>query len=230
MKKTNKKLIRHFHGLHTMQEIATKSGLLDPIRALQAQKKLHFIDIQQTLYRDKKTNPAIVFLANQRASLLNFDLIKDDPIETLNKICKFIPKEAQRALASLLHLKAISFELDFELAKTLKQTQISPKNYTHVYMSANYSKLRTQQNEAIRELCEGMHYLTRIRGITFLLFIYQKIAIKLGLNQLYLAIKTGFEAFEPLTQPDELIQTLMSNESQAIHQHFLSSTLNKKQA
>lgn len=230
MKKIHKQLIRHCHGLHTMQEIASKSDLLDSIRALQSLQKLHFIDTQQTLYRDKKTNPAIVFLANQLSSILNFDLIKGDSIDCLNKICTFIPKEAERVLASLLHLKAISFELDFELAQKLKHTEINSETYIHAYMSANYSKLRKQQREAIRELSEDMHYLTRIRGITFLFFIYQKIAMKLGLNQLYFAVKNGFEAFEPLAQPNELIQTLELNDTKAIREYFPSPRRNENEA
>ncbi|MCF2948577.1 hypothetical protein L0668_10700 [Paraglaciecola aquimarina] len=223
MESLQKQIFRHMHGIQTMQEIAEKSALMDLISDLHSFQKLRFLDTQQALYRNKNTNKTVMFWANQLYSLLSFTSSKLDPIEVMQKSLRFIPYEGQQVLVSLLHLKAICFELDFDLAQRLKHSELDAPSYQQAYATTNNYALRQKQIAAINALHQDMHYLTRIRGINFLLFLFKKPAVKLGMGELLRTIKIGYDAYLQLDNPDEFSQSLIFNETQVVHRYFQTS-------
>lgn len=229
MESLKKQIVRHIHGLLTMQEIAKKSDLNESIKAIQSYQKLRFLDTHQSLYKTKNNNPILIFLAEQLFGSLNFNLSLGDPIENMDKSLRYIPKDAQKVLAALLQLKALCLELDFDLAQRLKHSEINADTYDLAYVAENNYALRQKQIEAINTFHQQLHFLTRIRGISFLFFIYQKPAYKLGFQELFNTMKKGYESYQELTKPDEFINTLMCNETQVMQNYFQTPPVNQAQ-
>lgn len=221
-----KQLNRHLHAIQTIQEIAKDGKLLSAIKSVQNWQKLRFLDSQQALFQNKQSNPAIVFLAAQLYQLENFNLAQRDPISTLPKLLKFMPKEANTFLVSMLELKALSLELDFELAQKLKHSDINLTTYSNAYSQSSLLALRQAQIDALQKMCSELAYLTRIRGVSFLLFLYRKPASKLGVEALHNMLQQGVESFTLIDNKDEFIQALVSQETK-FKQRMLSPYTNE---
>lgn len=213
-----KQIVRHNHSIYTIYEIAEKAKLLPTIHALQNWQKLRFLDSQQNLYQNKQTNPAIIYIASQFFQLDHFILPKETSVESILKVMKFIPKEANQVLVSVLALNAVNLELDFSLAQKLKHSDINPITYNQAFSQSGNMPLRKKQLELLQHFCERLEYLTRIRGNQFLLKIYEKSAKKRGLKKLHQLFKQGLDTFGQLESRNEFIQALTGNENQFIQQ------------
>ena len=214
----NKQVSRHIHSIETIQEIASNAKLLDTIKALQSWQKLRFLDTQQSLYRSKETNPATLFIAQQLFELHHFNLADNNPIENIGKIAKFIPKEANRVLATALALKSITLELDFAMAQQLKHADINPTTYAQSLAKLNKQLVRNEQIALLDKFCQQLSYLTRIRGTGWLLKFYRKAATARGLIKIHQLMENGLKVFNQLPSQTDFIQTLIQNEKRFLLQ------------
>ncbi len=212
-----KQVVRHIHGIQTMQQIAEKARLSETIKGIQNWQKLRFLDTQQVLFQDRACNSATVFIASHVFQFDPFDCSDPKIIESYSKASKFISREIKKAILLTLELKCLSVELDFELAKQLHGQPLDPINCTNAYIQSQALVMRQKQAEALHELCVHLHAISHARGTKWLLSMYRKPAENIGLSQLHSFVDAGLKVFSDLPKSDFFIKTLIKNEHDFVH-------------
>ena len=218
MSEHTKQIIRHLHGLKTMQEIAEKAGLMTTIRAVQAWQCKRLLATHQQMYQQKRFKPAVEFFINELYGPNDFSQRDQDIARIVPKMSKFLPEKALQSLASALHLNTLSFELDFDLAKKLVDTEINRDTYAKAYISCNNLTTRQQQIDYIRTLGNDLADVVKLKGISSLLFISRKPAKMAGVLALHEFLEKGFKSFKNLGNVEDFINPVMDKEHQIMQQ------------
>lgn len=218
MDTNTKQILRHLHGLKTMQGIAKEANLLSAINSLQIWQNKQFLLRYQALYKNQNSKAAITFLVKQLFTLQYFDLNQDNIQQHITRACKMLPEKARQTLATALQFNAICFELDFELAKRLTGTDneqgliIDQQSYIQAYIDSNNLTLRQQQIECIRNLGTQMVELCNMLGLPCLLYLYRKPAKICGLQDLHEFLESSVLSFNRLSNAESFIHSLVNDE------------------
>lgn len=213
-----KQIVRHLHGISTMQEIAEKAGLMPSIRAVQAWQCKRLLATHEEMYQQKRFKPAVEFFINELYGPSDFRQRDEDIARIVPKMSKFLPEKALQSLASALHLNALSFELDFDLAKKLMDTEINRDTYAKAYIHCDNLAARQQQIEYIRTLGIDLADVVKMKGISSLLFISRKPAKMAGVLALHEFLEKGFKSFKNLGDVQDFIIPIVKKEQQILQQ------------
>lgn len=218
MTDSTKRIVRHIHGLGTMQVIAEKAGLMDGIRQVQIWQCKRLLVSHQDMYQQKRFKPAVEFFINELYGPNDFSQRDQDVARIVPKMSKFLPEKALQSLASALHLNTLSFELDFELARKLADTEINRDTYAKAYVSCDNLAKRQQQIDYIRTLGNDLADVVKMRGITSLLFISRKPAKIAGVLALHEFLEKGFKSFKNLGNVEDFIIPVVNRELEIMQQ------------
>jgi hypothetical protein len=213
-----KQIIRHLHGISTMQEIAEKAGLMPSIRAVQAWQCKRLLVSHQDMYQQKRFKPAVGFFINELYGPNDFSQRDQDIARIVPKMSKFLPEKALQSLASALYLNTLSFELDFDLAKQLLNTEINRDTYAKAYISSDNIANRQKQIDYIRTLGNDLAEVVKMKGISSLLFISRKPAKMAGVLALHEFLDKGFKSFKNLGDVEDFITPVVNKEHQIMQQ------------
>jgi hypothetical protein len=218
MSDCTKQIIRHLHGISTMQEIAEKAGLMPSIRAVQAWQCKRLLVSHQEMYQQKRFKPAVEFFINELYGPNDFSQRDQDIARIVPKMSKFLPEKALQSLASALHLNTLSFELDFDLAKQLVGVDISRDSYAKAYVNCDNLSTRQQQIDYIRTLGNDLADVVKMKGISSLLFISRKPAKMAGVLALHEFLDKGFKSFKNLGNVEDFITPVVNKEHEIMQQ------------
>jgi hypothetical protein len=218
MSEHTKQIIRHLHGMATMQNIAEKADLMPTIRAVQTWQCKRLLVSHQEMYQQKRFKPAVEFFINELYGPKDFSQRDQDIARIVPKMSKFLPEKALQSLASALHLNTLSFELDFDLAKNLAGEPINRETYAKAYISCNNLTARQQQIDYIRTLGHDLADVVRMKGISSLLFISRKPAKMAGVLALHEFLEAGYKAFKKLGNVEDFILPVIDKEQQLLRQ------------
>jgi hypothetical protein len=218
MSDCTKQIIRHLHGISTMQEIAEKAGLMPSIRAVQAWQCKRLLVSHQDMYQQKRFKPAVEFFINELYGPNDFSQRDQDIARIVPKMSKFLPEKALQSLASALYLNTLSFELDFDLAKQLVNTEINRDTYAKAYISCDNIANRQKQIDYIRTLGNDLAEVVKMKGISSLLFISRKPAKMAGVLALHEFLDKGFKSFKNLGNVEDFIIPVVNKEHQIMQQ------------
>jgi hypothetical protein len=218
MSDCTKQIIRHLHGISTMQEIAEKAGLMPSIRAVQAWQCKRLLVSHQDMYQQKRFKPAVEFFINELYGPNDFSQRDQDIARIVPKMSKFLPEKALQSLASALYLNTLSFELDFDLAKQLVNTEINRDTYAKAYTSCDNIANRQKQIDYIRTLGNDLAEVVKMKGISSLLFISRKPAKMAGALALHEFLDKGFKSFKNLGNVEDFIIPVVNKEHQIMQQ------------
>jgi hypothetical protein len=218
MSDSTKQIIRHLHGISVMQEIADKAGFMNTIRAVQKWQCKRLLASHQEMYQQTRFKPAVEFFINELYGPNDFSQRDQDIARIVPKMSKFLPEKALRSLASALHLNTLSFELDFDLAKKLVNTEINRDTYALAYISCDNLVNRQQQIDYIRALGNDLADVVKIKGISSLLFLSRKPAKMAGVLALHEFLEKGFKSFKNLGNVADFIVPIANKEHQIMQQ------------
>ncbi|MFT4809619.1 MAG: hypothetical protein ACJAXM_000708 [Arenicella sp.] len=218
MSDCTKQIIRHLHGIRTMQEIAEKAGLMPSIRAVQAWQCKRLLVSHQEMYQQKRFKPAVEFFINELYGPNDFSQRDQDIARIVPKMSKFLPEKALQSLASALHLNTLSFELDFDLAQKLMGVDINRDSYAKAYVSCDNLTTRQQQIDYIRTLGNDLADVVKMKGISSLLFISRKPAKMAGVLALHEFLDKGFKSFKNLGNVEDFITPVVNKEHEIMQQ------------
>ncbi len=213
-----KQIIRHLHGIRTMQEIAEKAKLMTTIRSVQAWQCKRLLASHQHMYQQKRFKPAVEFFSDELYGPNDISQSDKDIARVVPKMSTFLPQKALQSLASALYLNTLSFELDFDLAKQLLNTEINRDSYAKAYVSCDNLANRQQQIDYIRTLGNDLADVVKMRGISSLLFISRKPAKMAGVLALHEFLEKGFKSFKNLGNVDDFITPVVNKEHEIMQQ------------
>jgi hypothetical protein len=218
MNNSTQQIIRHLHGIRTLQEVAEKAGLIPTIRTVQTWQCKRLLVSHQGMYQQKRFRPAVEFFINELYGPNDFSQRDQDIARIVPKMSKFLPEKALCSLASALHLNTLSFELDFDLAKELVDTEINRDSYAKAYISCDNLANRQQQIDYIRTLGNDLADVVKMKGIASLLFISRKPAKMAGVLALHEFLEKGFKSFKNLGNVEDFIIPVVNKESEIMQQ------------
>ena len=218
MNNSTQQIIRHLHGVRTLQEVAEKAGLIPTIRTVQAWQCKRLLVSHQGMYQQKRFRPAVEFFINELYGPNDFSQRDQDIARIVPKMSKFLPEKALCSLASALHLNTLSFELDFDLAKELVDTEINRDSYAKAYINCDNLANRQQQIDYIRTLGNDLADVVKMKGIASLLFISRKPAKMAGVLALHEFLEKGFKSFKNLGNVEDFIIPVVNKESEIMQQ------------
>ncbi len=209
-----------------MQDIAEEAGLISTIRDIQAWQCKRLIVSHQDMYQQKRFKPALEFFVDELYGPKDFRQRDQDIARIVPKMSKFLPEKALQSLASALHLNALSFELDFNLAKKMSGKTLNKDSYAEAYQACDNHGNRQQQIDYISTLGQDLADVVSMRGISSLLFISRKPAKIAGVLALHEFLDSGFKAFKHLGNVQDFIQPIVAKEQQIMTQLYDSSATN----
>lgn len=220
MSDISKEIVRHLHAVATMQEIAEKAGLTSKIQALQEWQCKRLIASHQDLWDSPKFKPAMQFFIDELYGPNDFSQRDQDIAKVVPKMAKLLPEKALLSLSSALYLNAISYELDFAVARQLPSGPINRDTYAAAYCNAQSQTTRTQQIDYIERLGVDLAEVVKIRGISMLLKMSRKPAKLAGVLSLHEFIEQGFHAFKQLGEVRDFIDPVVQRERTTMRQLF----------
>jgi hypothetical protein len=221
-----KQIIRHLHGVTTMREIAEKANMLETIRGVQNWQCQRLLLSHQEMYQQKRFKPAVEFFVKELYGPKDFSQRDQDIARVVPKMAKLLPEKALASLASALHLNALSFELDFAIARKLQGITIDRESYAQAYRDCNNQVLRQQQISYIKTLGGDLTDLVKMRGISTLLTLSRKPAKLAGLLSLHEFLEQGFKAFKNLGEVSDFVDPVVEFEQALLIQLFDRSAPN----
>jgi hypothetical protein len=220
MTDTSKHIFRHLHSVRTMQEIAKKADLLTTIRAVQTWQCQRLILSHQAIYQQEQFQPALDFFIHELYGPKDFSQRDKDIKRLAPKMAMLLPDTALKSLASALHLNALSFELDFAMAKELRDKTINRDNYREAYQACNNANARQQQIHLIEVMGKDLAEAIKMRGISTLLLLSRQPAKIAGLHVLHQFIDSGYKAFRHIGNVDDFILPIVHFEQGLKDQMF----------
>jgi hypothetical protein len=201
-----------------MQEIAEKAELMTTIRTVQTWQCKRLLASHQHMYQQKRFKPAVEFFINELYGPTDFSQRDQDIARVVPKMSTFLPQKALQSLASALYLNTLSFELDFDLAKQLLNTEINRDSYAKAYVSCDNLANRQQQIDYIRTLGNDLADVVKMKGISSLLFISRKPAKMAGVLALHEFLEKGFKSFKNLGKVEDFITPVVNKEHEIMQQ------------
>jgi len=221
-----KQISRHLHGVNTMREIAEQANILETIRAVQNWQCQRLLLSHQEMYQQKRFKPAVEFFVEELYGPKEFSQRDHDIARVVPKMAKLLPEKALVSLASALHLNALSFELDFAMARKLHGLTIDRDSYAQAYRECNNQVLRQQQINYILTLGRDLANVVQMKGITTLLVLSRKPAKLAGVIALHEFLEHGFKAFKKLGEVDDFVIPVVNFEQALLTQLFDKSAAN----
>jgi hypothetical protein len=208
-----------------MQEIALKADLLTTIKAVQTWQCRRLLLSHQALYQQKLYKPALDFFIHELYGPKDFSQRDKDIKRLAPKMAIFLPDTALQSLASALHLYALSFELDFAMAKALKDQALNAKpinrdTYLAAYQACNNANDRQQQIHLIEVMAKDLAEAVKMRGVATLLLLSRKPAKIAGVWVLHEFINSGYKAFSRINNVDDFILPIVHFEQGLKDQMF----------
>lgn len=221
-----KQISRHLHGVNTMREIAEQANILETMRAVQNWQCQRLLLSHQEMYQQKRFKPAVEFFVEELYGPKEFSQRDHDIARVVPKMAKLLPEKALVSLASALHLNALSFELDFAMARKLHGLTIDRDSYAQAYRECNNQVLRQQQINYILTLGRDLANVVQMKGITTLLVLSRKPAKLAGVIALHEFLEHGFKAFKKLGEVDDFVIPVVNFEQALLTQLFDKSAAN----
>jgi hypothetical protein len=215
-----RQIMRHLHTVKTIQEIAEKSHLLVTIRDIQAWQCKRLLISHQDMYQQARFKSAVEFFVNELYGPKDFSQRDQDIARLVPKMAKLLPEKALVSLASALHLNALSFELDFDMARQLVDTPIDRDSYALAYHECNNQTTRQRQIDYILTLGHDLADVVKMKGISMLLKLSRKPAKLAGVLALHEFLESGFKAFRNLGDVDDFIRPVVAREQHILTQLF----------
>jgi hypothetical protein len=221
-----KQISRHLHGVNTMREIAEQANILETMRAVQNWQCQRLLLSHQEMYQQKRFKPAVEFFVEELYGPKEFSQRDHDIARVVPKMANLLPEKALVSLASALHLNALSFELDFAMARKLHGLTIDRDSYAQAYRECNNQVLRQQQINYILTLGRDLANVVQMKGITTLLVLSRKPAKLAGVIALHEFLEHGFKAFKKLGEVDDFVIPVVNFEQALLTQLFDKSAAN----
>ncbi|MFT4993779.1 MAG: hypothetical protein ACI965_000800 [Paraglaciecola sp.] len=219
-------IIQHLHAVSTMREMAEQANILETIRAVQNWQCQRLLLSHQEMYQQKRFKPAVEFFVNELYGPRDFSQRDHDIARVVPKMAKLLPEKALISLASALHLNALSFELDFAIARKLHGLSINRDSYARAYRDCNNQAQRQQQISYIKTLGGDLADVVRMKGISTLLMLSRKPAKLAGVISLHEFLEHGFKAFKSLGEVEDFINPVANYEQTLLTQLFDKSAPN----
>ena len=226
MSQSVKEIIRHLHSVNTMQDIASKAGILTKIREVQAWQCKRLMCSHREMHEQKRFRPAVEFFVNELYGPKDFSERDKDIARLVPKMAKLLPEKALMSLSSALHLNALSFELDFDMAKNLSDKPINRDTYAQAYCECDNQTARQQQLRYIQTLGRDLADVVRMKGISTLLMISRKPAKLAGVLALHEFLEHGFKAFKTLGNVEDFVNPILAVEQEMLIRLFDKSADN----
>lgn len=215
-----KQIMRHLHTVKTIQEIAEKSHLLKTIQDLQTWQCKRLLISHQDMYQQPRFKSAVEFFVDELYGPKDFSQRDQDIARLVPKMAKFLPEKALVSLASALHLNALSFELDFDMARKLNDQPIDRDSYALTYYECNNQTTRQRQIDYIHTLGHDLAEVVKMKGISMLLKVSRKPAKLAGVLALHEFLESGFKAFKNMGEVKDFINPLVAREQYILTQLF----------
>jgi len=209
-----------------MREIANKANMLETILAVQNWQCQRLLISHQEMYQQKRFKPAVEFFVNELYGPKDFSQRDQDIARVVPKMAKLLPEKALSSLASAVHLNALSFELDFAMARKLQGINIDRDSYAQAYRDCNNQVLRQQQISYIHTLGGDLADVVRMKGISTLLMLSRKPAKLAGVQSLHEFLEHGFKAFKQLGKVEDFVNPVVNYEQALLTQLFDKSMPN----
>lgn len=207
-----KYIARHLHSVATMQQIALKAGLLDHIRELQNWQCQRIMLSHHNLLAQPDCQPALDFFVQHLYGAKDFSQ-RDNAIQrVLPKAARLMPQICLQALASALHLNAVTFELDYAMAKQLQDTTLNRDTYLAAYRACNNANARQQQLHLFEKMISELALVVKLRGVSTLLMLSRKPAALAGLQNLHQFIDSGYRAFKGIHDIENFVVSIVQVE------------------
>lgn len=209
-----------------MREIAEKANMPETMRAVQNWQCRRLLLSHQEMYQQKRFKPAVEFFISELYGPKDFSQRDQDIARVVPKMAKLLPEKALISLASALHLNALSFELDFALARKLHGLTIDRDSYAQAYRDCNNQVQRQQQIGYIKTLGRDLGEVVRMKGISTLLMLSRKPAKLAGVLALHEFLEHGFKAFKKLGAVEDFVNPVVNYEQELLTQLFDKSATN----
>lgn len=207
-------IIQHLTQVTTLQNLAQSTGVLPKIRELQAWQCKRLLASHKNLWTQQRFNPAMQFFIDELYGPKDFTQRDQDIAKVVPKMAKLLPDKALVSLESALHLNRLSFELDFDLANTIKSNPINRETYALAYYQCQNQQSRVQQINFIDALGKDLADVVKIKGISTLLMLSRKPAKLAGVIALHEFLESGYQAFKKLGRVEDFIQPIVNSERQ----------------
>lgn len=221
-----RQILRHLHSVKTMQEIALKGDLLASIQQVQRWQCKRLLFSHQALHQQDQYKPALAFFVHDLYGPHDFSQRDQDLTRLAPKMAKILPDKALRSLESALHLNALSFELDYELAKHLDKQPLNRDNYLKAYQDCNNPQARLEQIQLIEIMAKNLADAVQMRGVSALLMMSRKPAHLMGVSTLHTFIESGFKAFKTIGNYETFILPIVHFEQNLMKQMFNTPSTN----
>lgn len=207
-------IARHLHAVSTMRQIAKDANLLSGIGAIQEWQCQRMQLTYSDLRRQPRFAPAMDFFVEQLYGPQDFSQRDQDILRLLPKLAKYLPDSALNTLACASELNALSFELDFAMARKLRGQQVDRQYYAAAYLACANQTQRQQQIMLLHTLGNNLAKTVATRGISTLLILSRRPAKKAGLLSLHQFLQQGHQAFKRLGKADDFILPIVRREQQ----------------
>jgi hypothetical protein len=219
----------HLHRVQTLQATATKAKLLPLVKGVQRWQTLRMQATHEAHINNPRTAPALAFFAEQIYGPQDFSQRDADIKRVVPKMHKYMPNQALLSLESALRLHALSYELDYALALTLKSIALAADNpcaktsivinsqtYAAAYSKENNADLRREQISLLIELGENLSQAIAIKGVAMMLSLSKHPARMKGLQALHLFLHDGYKAFKKIPSSQRFMDDIASKEAHLV--------------
>lgn len=220
MSDTLKNIITHLQTSETLREIARKAGLLQDVFDLQAWQCRRLLISHDAFMQQERFQDAMQFFIDELYGPKDFSQRDQDVAKVVPKMAKLLPEKALISLETALHLNALSFELDFEMAKRLKGQSINRNRYLDAYRDCANQPARQQQIDFIQTLGQDLAEVVHIKGISTLLLLSRKPAKLAGVANLHAFIERGFKAFKKIGKVEDFLEPIIHHERLLMEKMF----------
>ena len=214
MSNTLDKIIKHLTQVADAKKHADASGLTRHIEQLQHWQCKRLLASHDDLWQQKRFKPAMQFFIDELYGPKDFSQRDEDIARVVPKMSAILPEKALASLESALHLNALSYQLDIDMAESLAGQEINRDSYAEAYRACDNLASRKLQIEYIEALGNDLADVIDIRGISALLMISRKPAKLAGVLSLHEFLEAGYKAFRKLGNVNDFIDPIVSREKQ----------------
>ncbi len=204
-----------FHLLQSQalgQEI-NQLGLRSQINSLRKWQSTRLLFSYDALYQQKQYRSAIDFFTDELYGPNDFTKRDEGIKKVLPLMEKVLSKEALETFGLALKLNTLSYQLDFDLVRSLGDiTNISSEQYAHAYQNCNNLEQRQLQLELVELLANSLSGIAHRTSIMLVLKLSRKPAKLAGLEELQALLEKGVDAFRKIKEFDSFIKPIIQGE------------------
>jgi hypothetical protein len=208
-------IIHHIQSVQTMQDIATKANLADKITELQTWQSNRLRKTYDWMLENPSHHDALEFFLTELYGPKDFRQRDQDIARVVPKMAKLLPEKAMLSLETALKLNVISYEMDFQLARNLAESQesISNDSYAEAYHASQNQDSRQLQINYLKDIGLDLAKVINMRGIGMLLKMSRKPAELAGFLVLHDMLENGYNAFVKLGKVEDFINPIVETET-----------------